>query len=449
MKRSAALLLLTALLLASGGVPAAAQDGAARIFPYEVHAEKLDNGLQVILVPMSSGGLVAYWSIVRTGARDEYEPGRTGFAHFFEHMMFRGTEAYPADVYNDLTTKIGADTNAFTSDDMTGYHLSIAAEDLETVMTIESDRFQNLAYPKDMFQTEAGAVYGEYRKNRMNPFFTVSEAVRKEAFEKHTYGHTAMGYEEDIKEMPNLFDYSQTFFSRYYRPENVVLLITGDIDAASTMEMVRRFYGEWKAGYEPPKVTPEPPQTAEKRIEVPYPGRSLPIVWISYKGDAFSPQDRGYVAASLFCDLAFGQTSEIHKKLVIDEQVVEFIQANQNTNRDPGLIDIITRIKDPAKVDYVISEIDRVLAEARESAPEAARLQELKSRLKYGFLMGLDTPSNVAQRLARWLAVAGTHEVVDQLYATADMVTPEDILAAARKYFAADQRTVAVLKGAS
>ena len=438
------ILLLTATLL---GICAGGQVAAQQIFPYAVHEETLDNGLQVVLIPMSSGGLVAYWSIVRTGARDEYEAGRTGFAHFFEHMMFRGTEAYPAQAYNALTTEIGAAINAFTTDDLTAYHLSIAAQDLETVMKIESDRFRNLAYPKEMFQTEAGAVYGEYRKNRMNPFFAVSEAIQKAAFQTHTYGHTTMGYEEDIREMPNLFDYSKSFFSRYYRPENVVLLITGDIQTESTMQMVRRYYEEWEAGYQPPEITPEPPQTAERRVEVTYQGRSLPIVWIAYKTGAFSPRDRHYVAASLLCDLTFGQTSAIHKKLVIDEQVVDFIQAEQSTNRDPGLIDIITRIKDPARVDYVISEIDRVLAEARQTAPDAARLQELKSRLKYSFLMGLDTPSNVARRLSRWLAVAGTHQVVDILYATADAVTPEDVLSAARKYFAPQQRTVAVLKG--
>src|SRR5262245_65709798 len=135
---------------------------------------------------MSSNGLVAYWTIVRTGARDEFEQGHTGFAHFFEHMMFRGTEKFPQDKYSEITTKIGADDNAFTSDDLTAYHLSITSDDVEQVMEIESDRFQNLDYPKPAFETEAGAVYGEYGKNRTNPFFTIYAGGHEDALEHDT-----------------------------------------------------------------------------------------------------------------------------------------------------------------------------------------------------------------------------------------------------------------------
>ena len=129
------------------------------IIPFPTETRTLPNGLTVIVVPMPSDGLAAYWTVVRTGSRDEYEPGRTGFAHFFEHMMFRGTERFPSDIYNRIVTSIGADANAYTTDDHTAYHLAMAAEDLEQVMEIESDRFQNLSYAESAFQTEAGAVY--------------------------------------------------------------------------------------------------------------------------------------------------------------------------------------------------------------------------------------------------------------------------------------------------
>ncbi len=444
--RGRGVLLLIALMVS---IPTAAQDAESTIFPYPTHVETLDNGLKVVLIPMSAGGLVAYWTIVRTGARDEYEPGRTGFAHFFEHMMFRGTEKYPADVYNDLITRIGADTNAFTSDDLTAYHLNITSEDLETVMDFESDRFRNLAYPQDMFKTEAGAVYGEYRKNRTSPFFTLFEAVHKAAFDRHTYGHTAMGYEADIKGMPTLFDYSKTFFDRYYRPDNAVLLIVGSIEPESTLELVRKYYGDWEAGYVAPKVEAELEQTAERRIQVPYEGQSLPLLWVAYKSTAFDPSDTSQMGAALLCDLAFGETSDIYKKLVLEEQVIEFINASFNFNRDPGLIDIITRVKDPSKVDYVLSEIDRVIAEAQEQAPDAGRLADLQARLKYNFLMNLDTPSNVAGSLVRLIAVTGGIAAVDELYRTYEKVTPEDVRTAARDYLVSDRRTVAVLRGES
>jgi len=440
---------LSLLLFGLVVAPALAQNGERpKIFPYEAHVEVLDNGLTVILVPMSSGGLVAYWTIVRTGARDEWEPNRTGFAHFFEHMMFRGTERFPAEVYNAKITEIGADANAFTSDDLTAYHLSITKDDLATVMELESDRFKNLSYPEDLFRTEAGAVYGEYRKNRMNPFFALFEAVQAAAFTTHTYGHTAMGYEEDIKAMPGLYDYSRTFFERYYRPENVVLLIVGDLEVGSTMELVRRHYGDWQKGYVPPQITPEPEQTEERRIEVPYPGRSLPIVTLAYKVPAFDAKDRTYLALDLIADLYFGTTSELYKKLVLDEQVVEFIFANRNVNRDPGLMNVTSRIKDPAKVDYVISEIDRTLAEAQNQPIDAARLADVKSNFKYSFLMSLDTPSSVAGSLARIVAVSGGIAAVEDMFATYDAITPEDVQRAARTYLTPNRRTVAILRGA-
>lgn len=121
---------------------------AQSLFPYKHHTETLPNGLKVIMVPMESPGLVAYYSVVRTGSRDEVEPGKSGFAHFFEHMMFRGTKKYPGPVYDSLITSIGANANAYTTDDYTAYHLNFAKEDLERVIELEGDRFQNLYYER-------------------------------------------------------------------------------------------------------------------------------------------------------------------------------------------------------------------------------------------------------------------------------------------------------------
>jgi len=441
-RRHAALL----LALASAHATATPVLGAG-IFPYPAHVETLDNGLKAIVIPMQSGGLVAYWSVVRTGARDEVEAGHTGFAHFFEHMMFRGSEKYPRDVREQIVTGMGADTNAFTSDDLTGYYFNIAAEDLEKVIDLESDRFQNLQYPEDEFKTEAGAVFGEYRKNRTSPFFTLYEAVHRAAFDVHTYGHTAMGFVEDIEAMPTMYEYSKSFFQRFYRPENVVILVTGDVEVPRTMALLRQYYGTWKPGYVAPQVRQEPEQTREKRLDVAYDGQSLPLAWLAYKVDAFDPANPTLVAAQLLTALAFGETSEIHKKLVLDEQVVEFIEAEVNLNRDPGLLDIITRIKDPAKIDYVLAEIDATIAHYRDTAPDAARLADLKSRLRYEFLMGLDTPMNVARALSRVIAVTGGIEVVEPLYEAYGKVTAAQVQEAAQKYLQPTRRTVAVLRG--
>lgn len=425
----------------------AADPASARTFPYPVHEKILANGLKVIVVPMPSDGLAAYWSVVRTGSRDEYERGRTGFAHFFEHMMFKGTKKYPQDAYGKIVTEIGADSNAYTSTDITAYHLGIASEDLERVMDIESDRFMNLEYSEAVFKTEAGAVYGEYRKNKANPWRTLFEKVSDAAFKKHTYGHTTMGYERDIKAMPTGFAYSRKFFSRYYRPENVVLFIAGDVDPAETHALAQKYYGGWEKGYQAPKIKAEPKQRKEIRIDVDYDGRSLPIAFLGYKFDAFDPADKNVVGAMLLADLAFGETSEIYKKLVLEESVVQFVSADAGMSRDPGLFEVYSMVKDPAKVDYVIAELEKTMEAYKTKPVDQTRLDDLKSRLRYSFLMGLDSPSRVAGAMARTIAITGGIDAVDTLYATYAAITPADVMAAANRYFDNKQRTVAVLRG--
>jgi zinc protease len=421
---------------------------AENIFPYKVHKETLPNGLTVLMIPMESPGLVAYYSVVRTGSRDEVEPGKSGFAHFFEHMMFRGTKKYSGAVYDSIVTSIGADANAYTSDDITAFHLNFAKEDLEKVIEIESDRFQNLAYEKSGFQTEAGAVYGEYRKNVTQPFGLLNEKMQDVAYDVHTYKHTTIGFEADIKAMPDQYDYSLTFFKRFYRPENVVILITGDIDPASTLGLIKKYYSAWEKGYVAPKVMPEPPQTKERTAEVSYPGKTLPIIDIAYKGAALDPNNTDYVAALLLGDLAFGENSDLYKKLYIQEQKVQFLSSSIPPNRDVPLFEIYSMVKKAEDIPYVRDEVYRTLEEFKTKPVDMKKLDDLKKRYKYSFLMGLDTPDKVAGALARYIAITGGIEVVDQLFSKTGTITQQDIMNAAKKFFVPEQRTVVVLKGA-
>ncbi|HEX6996091.1 MAG TPA: pitrilysin family protein [Gammaproteobacteria bacterium] len=418
------------------------------IIPYPAHVDVLGNGLKVIVMPMPSNGLVAYWTIVRTGSRDEYEKGRTGFAHFFEHMMFRGTERYPSERYQRILTEIGADANAYTTDDLTAYHVSLAAEDLETVIELESDRFRNLAYSRRDFETEAGAVYGEYRKSRTDPLFTLYEAVVETAFDVHPYGHTTMGYEADIAAMPSLYDYSREFFARYYRPDNTLLFVAGEVEPARVFDEVARKYADWAPGYAPPPIPDEPEQRAERRIDVDYDGRTLPVVWLAYKIDAFDTGNPLRVAADLLAELAFGETSDAYRRLVLDEQVVEFLAAGAEWNRDPGLLDVYARVKDPSQVDYVLGVLDETATRFRAVPPELDALAALKSRIRYDFLMGFETADRAAERVARPLAISAGLGGLEALHTAYAGVAPDDVQAAADAYLRPERRTVGVLRGA-
>lgn len=425
----------------------ASSPALAGTFPFAYEQETLANGLKTIIVPLDTPGLVTYFSIVRTGSRDEVEPGRTGYAHFFEHMMFRGTKNLPGPEYDRTVIGLGADSNAFTTDDFTAYHLTFSKDDLETVMKIESDRFQNLSYERPAFETEAGAVYGEYRKDISSPFMMLEEKLLDTAFDKHTYKHTTMGFEADIKAMPQGYDYSLSFFKRFYRPENVVILITGDVQPKTAFALVKKHYGDWPKGYEPPRITPEPPQQAERTGEVCYPGKTLPVLCIAYKGAAFDPADKDYVAAMLLNELAFGETSDLHKKLVLRDQTVEMLGADVPMNRDMPLFTLMTMVKQEKDIATVRDEIYKTIAQFQNTPVDAEKLADMKKRMKYGFLMGLDSSDKVAGALARIIAVTGGIEAIDRLYETIESITPEDVRRAAEKFYQPNRRTVMVLRG--
>ncbi|MBN1417916.1 MAG: insulinase family protein [Planctomycetes bacterium] len=424
-----------------------ARAAGAGALSFESRTETLENGLRVILIPLPSDGLVAYYSIVRTGSRDEVEPGRSGFAHFFEHMMFRGTETYPGPVYDRIVLSMGANANAYTTDDYTCYHLVFAREDLPRVIEIEADRFQNLSYAEREFQTEAGAVYGEYRKGKTSPYEVLFEALQEKAFDVHTYKHTTIGFEKDIAAMPAMYDYSKTFFERFYRPDNVLIVVAGDVDRAETLAEIRRRYGGWKPGYEAPAVPPEPPHTAERTLRVSYEGRSLPMLVVAWKGERFIPDDRTMVAGSLLGDLLFGETSDLYRRLVLEERIAQDLSADFGLTRDPGLWSVLALVSEEKDIDRVREAIDATVEAIRSAPPDPRRVEDLKRRARYGFLMGMDTPDHVAGGLARFIALSGGIDAVDAYFETLAAVRPEDAESAARAYLARERRTVGILRG--
>ena len=258
-------------LAAAGVVVATAcavEPASDDVFPYPVSVFELDNGLKVVSVSYDSPDIVAYYTVVRTGSRNEVEPGFSGYAHFFEHMMFRGTDKYSTDAYNAVIKQMGADSNAFTTDDWTAYHIVASSASLEQIIDIESDRFLNLQYSEDDFRTEAGAILGEYNLNFSNPVSLLRERLHDRAFLVHPYKHTTIGLLEDVQEMPNHYDYSREFYDRYYRPNNSIIVVVGDIDRPELERLVQQYYGSWERGDFQPAIPVEPPQTRERTAAV-------------------------------------------------------------------------------------------------------------------------------------------------------------------------------------
>jgi zinc protease len=439
--------LLCGLLAAATLAPAAraADKASGDIFPYKVHETTLENGLKVVAIPYDSPGVVAYYIVVRTGSRDEVEPGHSGFAHFFEHMMFRGTEKYSPDQYNALLKRMGADSNANTSDDRTVYHMVGPASSLETMMEMEADRFQNLKYTQDAFRTEALAILGEYNKSASNPFQPMFEKMRDLAYTKHTYKHTTIGFLEDIKAMPGYYDYSLGFFDRFYRPENTTLVIVGDVQPQQVFGLAKKHYGGWKKGYQAPKVEAEPPQTEQKKAHIDWPNPVRPHLLVGYHVPGFSPTSVDPAALDLVGQLLFSESAPLYQELVVEKQWVDFIGGGPDFSRDPSLFTVVSRVKSEDLVPKVKETVDRYVQQLATQPVDQQRLDRIKSHLRYAFALGLDTPGSVAVQVSEAIAAAGDVNAINQRFAQYQKVTPADVQRVTRETFRTQNETIVTL----
>lgn len=432
------------MLFATSNCVIAEATALGKILPYPIYQHKLDNGLNVVTVPFDSPGLAAFHIVTRVGARNEVEPGVTGFAHFFEHMMFRGTDKYPKEKYSEALKSTGAAANANTTQDRTDYHMTGNAEKLELMFDLESDRFLNLKYSEHDFRTEAGAVKGEYTKNFASPYTQINEKLSETAFTTHTYSHTTMGYFKDIVDMPNQYEYSKIFFDRYYRPEYNTILVVGDVTPEQINALAEKYFGHWKRGSYVSVVPDEPEQTETRYTHLV--NDSIPAYFsMSYKGPAFNDSKIDMPALDVLASIVFSNTSDLFKKLVIEEQKVRFIGGGAFDSRDPNLFTIQVSMVEKDDIPYVRGEIEKAIANVKAEDVDAALLDRTKSSLKYGFAMGIDTPGSIAQTLSHYIQLTGDPESINRLYVLYDKVTAEDIKMVASKYFIPNHLTIATI----
>jgi len=429
--------LRSGLLLGAAAVLAAVSAHAEShdLLPFPVHTRTLGNGLQVIVVPTGFPNLVSVQIPVMTGSRNEVEPGKSGFAHFFEHMMFRGTKEYPPEKYQAVMTRAGARDNAYTTDDYTDYHTTFAKEDLETILAVQADRFEHLQYGEAAFKTESRAVLGEYNKNSANPIRKLLEVQRDHAFTTHTYKHTTMGFIRDIEDMPNQFAYSKVFFDRWYRPEYTTLLVAGDVDPDEVFALAERYWGSWPRGSYEVQIPAEPAPQGPVYAHVPWNAPGLPLVTVAFHGPAFSETDKDYAAMDMLTNLSFGRTSDLYQRLVVEEQVVDDLFPYFPDTADPQLVTVFARLKRPEDAVGVRDAILRTFAEARQAPPEARRLADAVANARYGLLRSFDTTESIASILARVVRYRRSVDTLNNLWRVYDSLTPADLQAVAEKYF--------------
>jgi zinc protease len=361
-------------------------------------------------------------------------------------MMFRGTERYPQEKYNDVLKELGADSNAFTSDDWTCYHSTVPATALPRIVEIESDRFRNLKYDEPAFQKEARAVLGEYNKSASSPFLLLNEAMQDTAYTTHTYKHTTIGFLDDIKDMPNQYAYSKTFFNRWYRPENCTIVVAGDVDHDQLVRLVRQDYGSWPRGKASVTIPAEPPQHGLRSKALEWPVPTLPVIYLGYHIPAGDPDNPDMAAIVVLGQALFGETSPLYRTLVLEEQKVVVLGAEAEPKRDPGLFTILARVRSPGDVAEIRKRIESTLAEAARSPIDAARLAAIKDHLRYAFAASLDSADAIALAVGQSIATTGRPDAMNDLYAAYDRLRPADLQRVAARYFAPANQTVVTLE---
>ena len=422
---------------------------ASKIFPYPYVQEDLPNGLRLITIPTDYPNIVSLFIVVGTGSRNEVEPGKSGFAHLFEHLMFRGTKEFPPALYQDEIQKAGAASNAYTSDDLTAFHTTFSKEDLPRMLSMEADRFQHLSVDPAAFKTETLAVLGEYNKNSADPSEKLYETVRATAFKVHTYRHTTMGFIKDVEAMPGEYDYSLQFFDRYYRPEYATIIVAGDVDPKRVRSLIDERWGAWKRGSYKPSIPVEPPQDGPRTAHIDWPSETLPLLSVDYRGPAYTDSTAETAALDAISRLGFGQTSPLYQKLVIEEQKLDSLNAGPPDNIDPELFGIFARLKNAADLPSIQQQIITTAEGFAATPVDAKKLDALKEHLRYEFALRLNNSEAIAGTVARYVALRRTPETINRYYDEYARLTPEDIRKAARKYLVEKNRTVVSLTPAT
>jgi zinc protease len=418
-------------------IPAIAIDVA----PISYADRTLANGLRVILVANRRVPSVAINVAYRVGGKDD-PPGRSGFAHLFEHLMFKGTSRTAPETIDRLTEDVGGFNNAFTSEDITNYYEVVPSNHLERLLWAEADRLASLDVNAANFATEREVVIGEYDQRILaEPYGMLDELVSREAYAVHPYRRGVIGSPDELNAAS--LDDVVAFHATYYRPDNAILVVSGDFDAAEASRWIDAYFGTIPTpASEIPRVRAvEPEQTAERTLQ--YRAANVPLAAAEevYHIPAASHPDAAALDV-LETILGAGRSSRLYTSLVYDKQVATNANASADLREHPGLFDLrVTCARGVALADAraaLAAELERVRAEP----PDEAELIRARTQIASSLVRSRQTNSGVALMLAQSTAERGDPGLVNDDLARYLAVTGDDVVRVARTYLRPENRTV-------
>ena len=370
------------------------------VAPIDFTDRTLPNGLRVLLVEDHRVPSVSINVGYRVGGKDD-PPGRSGFAHLFEHLMFKGTANTRPETIDRLTEDIGGLNNAFTADDITNYYEVVPSNYLETLLWAEADRLGSLAVIEEHFHTERDVVIGEYDQRILaEPYGMLDELVNRESFVVHPYKRGVIGDPENLRAAT--LDDVVAFHRTFYRPDNAVLVVVGDFDPAQANAWIDKYFGRVPQPAVPiPRVVAvEPPQTAERTFTYRAANVPLPAVEYAYHIPAWRHPDAAAldIVETL---LGMGKSSRLYQALVYRQRVATAAHASADLREQPGLFSFRAIASTATPIEAVRAALDAEIARLHDELPAAGEMERVRTQIASSFVRSRQTYNNIAVALVR------------------------------------------------
>lgn len=423
-----------ALLMLAVAEPAAAADDSGKLAP---EAVTLENGLTLVVVANPNMPAVAHYVFYKVGAIDEPR-GKSGIAHFLEHLMFKGTPSVPDAAFSRVIASNGGRDNAFTSYDFTGYYQLVPADKLGLVMEMEADRMANLAFTEAQVESERRVVLEErFSRTDNSPSAQLREQTRAALYLNHPYRLPVIGWEHEIRALTHAD--ARTFYERWYTPNNAIVVLSGRVTMAEAKPLAERTYGRVAARPLPQRaVLQEPARVAETRIELasekvrqPYVNRAY-IAPSLFSGDA----RHAYPLEVLAVVMGSGVSSRLNRALVLDGKLAVSTGTSYDSNqRGPATFNIYATPRQDVPVPAVEAAIGAEVERVLESGVTAAEVERAIRRVQDSAVYARDSLSGPARIVGSALAIGLPLEEVDAWPERIGAVTVEQVMDAARHVF--------------
>lgn len=399
----------------------------------------LENGLQVVVIEDHRAPVVVQMIWYRVGAADEPR-GHSGIAHFLEHLLFKGTDKIGPNEFSALVEAQGGDDNAFTSWDYTAYFQRIAADRLDMVMGLESNRMRNLRLTEEDVATERQVILEERaQRTDSDPGALLSEQMRAAQFLNSPYGIPIIGWRHEMEQLSR--DDALSYYERFYAPNNATLVIAGDVVPEEVKLLAEKHYGPLAPSLDlPARDRPqEPPQLAERRITLADERVSEPYVLRTYLApERNTGNQKDAAALTVLAELlgGSGQTSVLARALQFDRQIAVYSSAfYDGTGIDDATFGLIVVPAPGVTLDAAEAEMDQVVADFLQTGPDPAALERIRMQISASDIYARDDVNALAQRYGEGLSIGLTIADIESWDAALSAVTEADIMAAAAKVF--------------